>query len=82
MLLADELPTCVPVNRDRAEEHHSSHSVGSTSFDDVLRPADVHALVFLTHRRRRIHEVQESRLKRIRTEFVQGWESMPVSFNR
>jgi cytochrome P450 len=28
------------------------------------------------------YEVQESRLKRIRTEFVQGWESMPVVFNR
>jgi cytochrome P450 len=28
------------------------------------------------------YEVQESRLRRIRTEFVQGWESMPVVFNR
>jgi hypothetical protein len=28
------------------------------------------------------YEVQESRLKRIRTEFVQGWESMPVVFER
>ena len=28
------------------------------------------------------YEVQESRLKRIRTEFVQGWETMPVVFNR
>ena len=28
------------------------------------------------------YEVQESRLRRIRTEFVQGWESMPVTFNR
>ncbi len=28
------------------------------------------------------YEVQESKLERIRTEFVQGWESMPVEFNR
>jgi cytochrome P450 len=28
------------------------------------------------------YEVQEHKLKRIRTEFVQGWESMPVVFNR
>jgi cytochrome P450 len=28
------------------------------------------------------YEVQEAKLKRIRTEFVQGWESMPVVFNR
>ena len=26
------------------------------------------------------YEVQESELKRIRTEFVQGWETMPVTF--
>jgi cytochrome P450 len=28
------------------------------------------------------YEVQEHKLKRIRTEFVQGWESMPVVFHR
>ena len=28
------------------------------------------------------YEVQEHKLKRIRTEFVQGWESMPVVFGR
>jgi len=28
------------------------------------------------------YEVEESKLSRIRTEFVQGWESMPVVFNR
>jgi cytochrome P450 len=28
------------------------------------------------------YEVQEKKLTRIRTEFVQGWESMPVVFNR
>jgi cytochrome P450 len=28
------------------------------------------------------YEVKESELTRIRTEFVQGWESMPVAFNR
>ena len=28
------------------------------------------------------YEVQEAKLRRIRTEFVQGWESMPVVFNR
>jgi hypothetical protein len=28
------------------------------------------------------YEVQESKLRRIRTEFVQGWESMPVVFAR
>lgn len=28
------------------------------------------------------YEVEESKLKRIRTEFVQGWESMPVVFHR
>ena len=26
------------------------------------------------------YEVEEAKLKRIRTEFVQGWESMPVRF--
>jgi len=26
------------------------------------------------------YEVQEARLRRIRTEFVQGWESMPVRY--
>ncbi len=28
------------------------------------------------------YEVQEDQLRRIRTEFVQGWETMPVRFNR
>ncbi|MDJ0869094.1 MAG: cytochrome P450 [Myxococcota bacterium] len=28
------------------------------------------------------YEVQEDQLQRIRTEFVQGWETMPVRFNR
>ena len=28
------------------------------------------------------YDVEEGNLKRIRTEFVQGWESMPVLFNR
>lgn len=28
------------------------------------------------------YEVREDRLERIRTEFVQGWESMPVAFHR
>lgn len=28
------------------------------------------------------YEVEESKLQRIRTEFVQGWESMPVVFHR
>jgi cytochrome P450 len=28
------------------------------------------------------YEVQEDRLRRIRTEFVQGWESMPVRWRR
>jgi hypothetical protein len=28
------------------------------------------------------YEVEASELRRLRTEFVQGWESMPVVFNR
>ena len=28
------------------------------------------------------YDVREKELKRIRTEFVQGWETMPVVFNR
>ena len=28
------------------------------------------------------YEVQADRLKRLKTEFVQGWESMPVAFGR
>ncbi len=27
------------------------------------------------------YEVEEGKLERIRTEFVQGWESMPTQFN-